>query len=102
MERSSLAARSSSTTLSLLVRLNPNGCLTTSSGTAARSGPMGTSVAPAGAAAIAIQPDGKIVAAGYSFDASAIARFHPDGHSTTILVTTAKSYLTLARQPRKL
>src|SRR5688572_33507909 len=43
----------------LLVRLNPNGCLTTSSGTAARSGPMGTSVAPAGAAAIAIQQIGR-------------------------------------------
>lgn len=36
-------------------------------------------MAPAGAAAIAIQPDGKIVAAGYSFEAWAIARFHLDG-----------------------
>lgn len=64
----------------LLVRLNPNGSLdnTFGNGGSVRA-KMGTSVAPAGAAAIAIQPDGKIVAAGYSFDAWAIARFHPDG-----------------------
>ena len=64
----------------LLVRLNPNGSLdiTFGNGGSVRA-KMGTAVAPGAAAAIAIQPDGKIVAAGFSADAWAIARFHPDG-----------------------
>jgi uncharacterized delta-60 repeat protein len=76
-----------------LVRYNPNGSLDTSfNGT----GKVTTAIGPAsdGADALALQPDGKLVAAGFSWNGSdwdfALVRYHPDGSLDTSLNGTGK------------
>jgi uncharacterized delta-60 repeat protein len=61
-----------------VVRYNPDGTLDPTFGS---GGKVTTSFssAVAGATALAIQPDGKLVAAGYNADDFALARYHPNG-----------------------
>ena len=70
-----------------LVRYNPDGSLDTSFGT---DGTMTTAIGPfAGANALVLQPDGKLVAVGFSHNGStseaefALARYNPDGSLDT-------------------
>jgi uncharacterized delta-60 repeat protein len=76
-----------------LVRYNPNGSLDTSfNGT----GKVTTAIGPAsdGADALAVQPDGRLVAAGFSWNGSdwdfALVRYNPDGSLDTSLNGTGK------------
>jgi uncharacterized delta-60 repeat protein len=76
-----------------LVRYNPDGSLDTSfNGT----GKVTTAIGPAsdGADALAVQPDGKLVAAGFSWNGSdwdfALVRYNPDGSLDTSLNGTGK------------
>ena len=70
-----------------LVRYNPDGSLDTSFGT---DGTVTTAIGPfAGANALVLQPDGKLVAVGFSHNGStseaefALARYNPDGSLDT-------------------
>ena len=60
-----------------LARYNPNGTLDPSFGT---GGMVTTEIlGEAGVKAVALQPDGKIVAAGFSFNRFAVVRYNPNG-----------------------
>ncbi len=74
-----------SNSYSTLVRYNPDGSLDTNFGT---SGKLITSLGPSSSAyALVLQPDGKILVAGYSFSGTngdfALVRHHPDGSLDT-------------------
>src|SRR5204863_446060 len=76
-----------------LVRYNPDGSLDTSFG---GTGKVTTAILSLNdqANSVAIQPDGKIVAAGYSYNGSnddfALVRYNPDGSLDTSFGSTGK------------
>ena len=84
-----------------LARYNANGTLDGSFGSL---GKVLTTIGPssAGANAVALQPDGKIVAAGYSYTGTtnyyiiALARYNPDGSSDTSFGTGGQVLTTVA------
>lgn len=73
-----------------VARLNPNGSLDTTFGTGGKAVANFSPSGEDGANAVAIQPDGKIVAGGFGAGArsdAAIARFNPDGSLDTTFAT---------------